>query len=290
MSATLNKAELLPGRRVTRNEYGIAIEAERVYQVLRPLGAAEFNYTEVTGLPAKLSAHPVHSHLLVTGYEEQEDSGIRWLVTVKYGAIEAKGTGDLSRVVSRSGNTVEGARDLTHDAVTGALVLNSAGDAYDSTISVPTAAYEITIVRQEDTAPATVMPYRGTINSASVTIMDTTFAAYAARLTITFKETDGSSDFDYEYTYTITERKNLVLIGGVLTDIGWRESMVDQGYRYLDGGVKKQAMVLDENGEKRPVNTPILLNGSGAKLALGGNPVVGLYQAHPTANWSSLNL
>jgi hypothetical protein len=294
MSTATNKAELIPGRRVDKNEYGIAIYAERSYQVMRLFGASEFGHADISGLPSLFSAHPIYPNLIAAKYRDDEDNALRWVVTVVYEPMKDGDPGEAtSRIIRRSYLPSDGMRDLSYDQDTGEIVQNTAGDPYSATVQVPVTDLQIVIQREEDTDPATVMALNGTVNSDSVQIGAIDIAAYEGRLTIQCEETDGASDFDYVYTYTVQTRKNNVLIGVNLTDIGWREAFVERGFRYLDGSDPAElvaAMVEDEQGNLQPVNEPVLLANDGTLLPPGGTVVITIYDAHPLAAWTTLAL
>jgi len=53
---------------------------------------------------------------------------------------------------------------------------------------------------------------------------------------------------------------------------GWKLQLPDVGYNYLDGGQKKRAYVLDEDGERVACANPVALNNDGSLKAAGVIP------------------
>lgn len=294
MSATKNRAELLPGRSVEYDRSGYAVRATRVYQVMRLFGQVEFDIRNIDNLPVIGSAHPVYPWLPALRILPQEDpNGIRWVVTVEYfNEVNEQSDptqGHTIRIVSRSGDTVEVGRDIMSDQDTGAIVLNSMGQPFENTKQYQHFDSSITIVRRENKYPGTVMTHNGLVNNVSVVLSSTglTVAPYCGRLRISWKETEEGDDLKFEYTYQILIRSNLV--EGV--ELGWRESYIDSGYEYMDGTEIVRATEKDVwSGEERPSSKPIYLDGSGGKLDDGEPPVTITVNPYKTGSWASLYL
>jgi hypothetical protein len=292
MSLTELRAERVPGEQsVERDIRREAVRAEMVYAVLVPFGTRSLNYAAITGLPAIGAAHPDFAALRASRYDDQEQNGRVWRVRVSYEPVPAPpGGSDTKRIISSGWNSIEVQRDLIFDALTGAPVLNTAGDAFEQTLQVPRVDLQFVLEQEEDTAPSTVMPFSGTLNSDNITFDGISVAAKHGRMLISCRDTDEASRFDYLYTYTITVRTNIVLKATApgYEDIGWREGTVSQGYRVLDAAELKHVMVEDDDtGDLRPVNSPVLLDSAGAQTA---TPYVQLWDAHVTADWSTLKL
>lgn len=295
MSTTRNKAELLPGRSAEFDISGNAVRASRDYQVMRNFSQDEFVPTNITGLPRIGDRHPVYTNLPVAKISPREDpNGIRWVVTVEYywessSSSDQNGDeGQKIRLVSRSGDTVEVAKDIMADQATGDLVLNSMSQPFENTKQYQHYDTNTVIVRRENTPPSVAMALNGTINSDSVTISNTgiTIGAYKARLRISWKEADDGGDLKYEYTYVIQKRVNYV----EGTDIGWKEAYIDCGYEYMDGSSVVRATEVDAwSGEERPSSKPVLLDGDGGLLADGEPPVYIVVNPYVAASWSSLH-
>jgi len=292
MSLTLYRAERVPGQQtVDRNAAQAAIRAERVYSILVPFGTSSLNYALVTGLPAIGAQHPDHAALRAQQYEEVERNGRVWHVRVIYEPIPAPPAGeDTKEVVQRSFRSLEIQRELIFDAVTGALIVNTAGDPFDSALQVPAVQGQIVITQKENAAPTTVMPYTGSVNSASITIAGFVIGEKKGRIVIDCEENDPAERFAYTYTYTITLRENLVYSAAApgYVDTGWREGIVSQGYRFLDTGELLTAMTKDEEtGDLRPATVPVHLDENGERTT---TPHVLLFDAHTPLAWSGLDL
>lgn len=68
---------------------------------------------------------------------------------------------------------------------------------------------------------------------------------------------------------------------------GWVKKLLDQGMRTLNATSGKLANVLDEKGHQ--VSSPVLLDGSGQKLASGADPVILEFNIYKTARFADLN-
>ena len=290
MSTSNDTAELKWGRRV-RFDNGVATEAERIYQVLRANNSAEFALSAITGLPAAGTAHPVYTSLRVVEHEPIEENARQWFVRVTYRVAEAiPGEPSTTPVTVRTSyRNSNGQRELSFDAATGAVILNSAGDAFDSVITVPTGDFEIQIVKKQNVSNlSTLIGFNGTVNSGASTVGGISVAAHKGRLTIDVSEIE-DANYDYEVIYTVAIRSNIIPSGETTQDIGWREAFLQQGYRALFGSPAelKYVTVIDEQGEDVPVNKPVLLNADGG---ITETPVFKIVNAHLTEDWRSLPL
>jgi hypothetical protein len=287
MGTTLNLATLIPGRSFEIDDTGAMSGCVRKYQVLRdfasPLNAE--NIATVTGLPAIGSAHPNQAGLKASSYRLAEDgSGLRWVVDVVYTKPAAEAAKDRDSAwtrVNRTGNaeisrgwTMQEIQvDLVADAITGAAVLNAAGDPFESVPQVPRSLPVFRLERKESTAISGQIAKSGKYNSAATTIDGVAVPKHAGRLTITVDKLYGDPDgYTYKYTYEVALMEHIVNLAGTLTDIGWDKALVQSGlfYKETGTGTKLRAMEIDEEtAAARPRATPVLLDTNGYILIPG---------------------
>lgn len=302
MPTALNIASPLPGRSGSWDANGLIVELIEEYQILQAFNGAQPNLVGMSGLPQPQAAHATFGALLVTGYNPREDKvGKRWVVEVRYGRFGLV-TGSCRRI-KREWGYVEASRDLSFDAGTGAPILNVNGNPFERVPQVFHSDPRVTIVRLENSTPATVMAYNGTINSGVITVGSISIPRHSGLIRITVRETDptgaGSPTYKYEVTYDVQMRENIVLYSGTKKNIGWDEAVVERGYYVKIGPDLKRAVETidlgadypdDERYMTRPTADPVLLAADGTLVTDGADAVVSIFQAIPDADWSSLNL
>ena len=296
MGTATGIAERLPGATAKQNAANVVIEATERYQVLLALDKTSTDALSATGLPAVGAAHPSYAALYVLERTPtQETNGKQWVVEVRYGKQKTSGTGYSSRTVLYSSWTETA--ELTADATTGAAILNSAGDPFDSAIQVPRKHPMWTIREHRSSLTvSTVMAYNGCVNSSEVTMpCGTKIPARCAMLDV--EVTDGPGG-GYDISWVVRRRVNKVLIGETLTDIGWDEGILEQGFFFLAEGISKLRYMetevdpltgsarLDADGSPiiRPSALPVLLDADGDQS--GGVALFKRVATHPAAAWS----
>lgn len=297
MGNTLNTASKIGGGRYKENVNGTVIEAIEDYQVMTAISATAATALGASGLPAIGAAHPTHSAIYVVDRSpKQDEGGTRWVVTVKYGRPSGYSEGAYSSRVVEYGSWGS-TEDLVTDQQTGAAILNSAGDPFEDTVQVPR-QYRQWIIRihKSSATISTIMAQSDTVNSASVTMPDgTALAARTGYLTCDVSEPAGGG---VDITYTVRKRvRNVKLNGSDVTDIGWDEAIMQQGYLFKSGSDKLRYMEpemdvsgapkLDESGSPvlRPSAKPCLLNADGT-LNTSGVPLFIRVAVFPESSWS----
>jgi hypothetical protein len=294
MGLTKNTATLLPGRNYTVTTGGIT-DLTRRYQVLRdPRQTIEtLEVALITGLPAIGDAHPANAYAVVNQYRiTEDDNGQRWVIEVMYSSMEftrdylnrpPKGQAETSRGWEAQDVSV----DLTHDALTGEALLNSAGDPFESVPQVARSLPVFRLVRRESTAVSSRLALSGTVNAAAISIDGVSIPRHGGRLTVSSRKLYLDADgFEQEFTYTVTIMANIV--DG--NDIGWDIAFVQAGLFHLKSGetAKQRAMEQDaETKEWRPRATPVLLDANGYKLE-GKDAVNKIVNTMPEASWGSI--
>lgn len=173
-------------------------------------------------------------------------------------------------------------RDLTQDAITGKLVLNSAGQPFDSVpqIDVPSPTFRKVIKVR---SAKTWAQFQGKVNAAQIQIAGTTWAAHQVRCVQADRVKLWNDEFGFveQWTIGLQMMSNLAKIeGGSAVEIGWDLAIVDQGTMQKNDGSGGQegdivpVMVTSaETGKEIAVSQPVLLDGQGyAMLAPGATP------------------
>lgn len=288
-------AKLIKGRSYQYDSEGNLISATETYSVRTGDKSEKVTLDNVSGLPTYETEQTEEGEALVPEYSIQETHPTRWEVEVtlrtETGSRPARPPSSTGEI-SRGWTTEEVEFDLTHDMKTGAPVLNSAGQPFDSVPTVPRVVPVIRVEKFERTSgvPA-AMAKSGCVNSAAITVDGVTVPARCGRLRVSAEKQYRSSGEGenvkegYRVTYELAIMSNMVDQDGTVTDIGWDVALVDMGFFYRDSeGELVRAMELDEEtNEPRPTAEPVLLDGSGGRLVTG-NPKIGIFHAHPEAN------
>lgn len=296
MGNATHTAGKIAGTTCTRDSAGTVTEITDRYQVLEPFGASAATALGASGLPAAGAAHADYSTLFVDQVTpEQDPDGQRWVISVRYGK-SAGGSGGVLRQTVVYGSWCS-SEDLTADAVTGAPLLNLAGDPYDGTLVVPRKYPMWTITKEVSSlTKSSVMAMNGTVNNASVTMpCGTSLAKHCGYLECQISDLPGGK---YQVVYQVQRRIHLVdLDGDGAVDIGWDEAILERGYFFLADGVTKLRFMetevdpttgaarLDPSGSPvvRPSGRPQLLDAFGD---VGADPIFTRWATIPEATWS----
>lgn len=186
--------------------------------------------------------------------------------------------------------------DLMNDAVTGAAVMNSAKEPFDSVPQREMLLPCVSFRRISAKHPSFYAPYNGTVNNVSVTVMGITFAKHCARILIEAKRIEEGEDEQdagkYEYSFRIEGASNMYAPNSSTSpvDIGWDVSMLDCGYSYLDEANRAHPIMIEgaDGSFVRPTSPQLLCNGS-------FDPVRGVayflkFSPYPESSWASLHL
>ncbi len=225
-----------------------------------------------------------------------------WKITVSYelkqkdeGSSQGSDTG--RRNIKVSFGVAEDSTDVTTDMDTGDLIVNSAGDPFDSVPQKRTFGAEIRIEFDTATFPLADYLLNGHVNNAAFTIGGMTFNRCCLMLRV--EVTDGDDpDHRWHCSYTFTQKINPVKPpegysgddGGPTLDIGWDVAFAQCGFQYLDANdneKKKKFVVLDENGNGREPSLPMPLDGQGHPAA---EPEPYRVRVYPEANFSALSI
>lgn len=238
------------------------------------------------GVPAIGSKHPKYDGCVVGDYDVSEGSDgdkIVLTIVVSYERIASEAVSieseeevpeEITAQVTQWGwDTGTGERELVSDA-TGAQVLNSAGDPFDSVPRYSAPEPTFTKVLKFTKRPGSIREYKCKVNKSPVTIGADTYPPHTLLCDIAEARDLGDKYWNYQYTVTLKYRSQIVDLNGPnesegsQTEIGWDSAIVDAGMRENRDGVTKTLIRIrdEETGEMCTVTTPALLNGSGIRL------------------------
>ncbi|QDV34009.1 hypothetical protein [Tautonia plasticadhaerens] len=218
------------------------------------------------------AAHPGDDGAFIRSIRVQEEAedGCSWSAEVEYGPWEPMEESPLEepaevaidwapreRVVERAWAEDGGSWGLT------GVITNSAGDVFDPPVVRDDSRPILRISTNEPSYPIALAGlYRDTVNDADVSIGGHTFAAKTLKAAAPKARRQWSPNvaggfyWRIDYEFEINEET-------------WVHQQLDNGFRYLDSGSFKQAL----SSDGQPASSPVLLDGSGAQLAAGGDPV-----------------
>ena len=175
-------------------------------------------------------------------------------------------------------------RDLVQDAITGKLVLNSAGQPFDSVpqIDVPSPTFRKVIKVK---SAQTWAQYQGKVNAAAITVGGFSCAPHVVRCVQADRVKLWNDEFGFveQWTIGLQLMSNWARIDNseTATQIGWDLAIVDQGTMALhavfgEGEQYRLGPVMTisaETGKEVAVSQPVLLDGLGfARLEQGAKP------------------
>lgn len=282
MASIISVNEIMPGRSASINSEWKR-EYKRVWRVVTddarvgPLTAREaipVGLADVysTGLESDSGAYCLQVDVAAEG-----DDGKSWLVTASYGYYNPanRPANPLLKPIEVSWSTAQFERvaELDQD---GNPIINSAGDFYDPPVTCDDSRPILSIKRNEATFNDTLADqYRDSINSDPFWNR----SPYECKCHDIQASQSFDADFGWYWTLNYTFEFN---------DDGWRRKILDSGYRYQNTGGTLVLNAVD--GKGTPVSTPILLDGSGKKLADGADPIFNETKVYKERSFSGLNL
>lgn len=228
-----------------------------------------------------------------------------WKITVTYelnsgGASSGEEEEDDGRRnLKVTFGVAEDSADVTTDVETGLLVVNSAGDPFDSVPQKRTFGAEIRIEFDADTFPTADYLLNGHVNNGDFSIGGADGLSFGRHCLLLHVEVSDSDDPDHAWhcVYTLTQKINVVKTpfgydgeGTNTVDIGWDVAFADCGFQYLDqadNDAKKKFVVLDENGNEKEPSLPMPLDGEGHPA---DEPACIRVSVYPEADFSHLSL
>lgn len=142
----------------------------------------------------------------------------------------------------------------------GEAIVNSAGDFFDPPPEKDVVVWTINIQFNENSVPANIRSYAGAVNNAAITVDGEPIAQERCRVVgLDISEVQERND-------TLFRVITLAIATVDNDDDGFDLSVLDQGFRINDGGTIKDILIEDEDGNEQRPSSPVLLDGSGAKL------------------------
>jgi hypothetical protein len=199
-----------------------------------------------------------------------EADGKQWTVTVQYGPYEPASDNPLAEPAQVEVDHDHFDRPVIRD-VDGNLICNSAGDPYNPPIRKDDSRPVLTVVKNYP-APfdlALADDYRDTINSTPFFgVPPGRVKCRAPRASRQFHPVIGEF---YRVTFQFDFNRD-----------GWNAKPLDEGFRYLSGA--QLVAAFDGNSL---ASEPVLLDGEGGRLAVGGDPVYHDFQIYEGRDFAS---
>ena len=304
MAGTLT-AKLIGNRKWTEDANGSITSLTRRYLILRdgiPSGTAaeEIRSSDVTGLPQRQSSHSTtHPNLKCDGYSWEEGVGNekrKLYCDVHYSiwqselnAMNKPPRGQAVEALGwRSGSV---SRDLVRDAATGQILVNTAGQPFDSVPQIDTPSPTFTKVIKTTSRQAWA-DFQGKINASAITVAGIFCGAHCLRCVQVDDERLWNDDFGYKYKYTIglqlISNKAVIEGGNAQTEIGWDQAVVSAGTMEKKTPTSEATPIeiISKTGKTIYASTPVLLDANGkAMLENGAKPYAKRVQVYETANF-----
>ena len=278
-----------------------------IYTVVMADAGTRATADNVSGLPSVGDVHDDFPDLECAGlaFDQVDPASRVWKITATYTRVSSSVSDEPgeeeSRITALEWGFVSHSQELVADAMSGKLVLNSAGDAFDKAIEVDVPDVQIHFVRKEKKFSLAKLQLTGTINDAQVAVLGWTFAPYTARVQVSCRDTlERESKYRFEYDYTITGRSCIVDTAAVTLknagnapdgELGYRIPVLDAGFNQITEDGKQKILVKDANGNFSEPALPQLLDGEGKVPQSGGAlPVAFVFTPYKTASWTALKL
>lgn len=197
----------------------------------------------------------------------------QWKVTASYGPYDATAWSQnpIEWPLKLSWSWAQYERIIWAD-VDGNPILNSAGDPFSDPVTIDDSRPVLRVTRNEATFdPALVDLYRDKVNSGAFCGAPAGYVKMAAP-TAELAFNPDAGGFYYVVTYEFHFNRD-----------GWKKSILDQGFAEKVSGKLKPIM---NQGQK--VDEPVPLNGSGARLPVGGTAVFLEFDVYEEADFSAL--
>ncbi len=301
------KARLLGERKWQVDSNGHLSSCTRRYLIIRdslPTGVEAEEVAKCAGLPtigSKHSGSASGNDLIVTGYafEEGEDGEKQVIYCdVTYALANSVTETDEAAqssqaVVSWGWHSGSVSRDLVRNAKDGSLVVNSAGQPFDSVPQIDFPSPTLSKVIKTKARQANWMGMQGKINNAAITIGGCSCAAHQVRCVQVDEERlfNDEGGFKYQYTCAFQVMYNKTSIEGkAAEEIGWDIAVVDCGtMQIVNDKLVPIKSVSEETGQEVFCSSPVLLDGQGrAVLTKDAKPYAFRVQAYEETTFAPL--
>lgn len=291
----------------------------RCWVASKAAAAAHLDLSDIAGLPQPGDTHPKFTDLQVVGYSIAEyEPGRNFRdVTVEYefpGAADDEGGGgggteEVGKITALDYPLYTQSGDLVADVETGAPVLNSAGDVFDSVPQIEEIFTGVHFVRRTKKSNNALLPLSGTVNLTQIKAFGITFPARTVRLRLQQRYMFDGSRRPWELDVTLEPRHNFVESGcaflptGAETgrpseagrgyDFGWDVALLECGFQYIDSGTHEKVrftVTADDNTKTAP-QLPQLLKSDGDSNQDGQYPkAVLIVKTAKGADWTALKI
>ena len=236
------------------------------------------------GLPHIYDLHPHNRYIMVLDKQAQLLSPTLVEVVVNYG-VRAGSTDDdggasdpLSLPVELSFSDVNDELPVDVD-IQGAAIVNSSLEAFDPPLTKPSNDKRMQITKNiASYRPGDFLGFKDAINSTKWEGFEVGTVRYLGESAT--RVTEGETTY-WRVTHELQIRRD-----------GWVRKILDQGYREKTGKDSSNkptfAEITDTTG--KPVSQPVLLNGSGGKLADGAKPEILEFVLNDSKDFSVMKL
>lgn len=216
-----------------------------------------------------ISPHPTLVGHICRSVKVRQASGAprQWTIDAEYSSAPTKDgeneENPLLRPAKIQWRTNQYRQAIDKD-ITGKAILNSAGDYFDPPVEVDRSRWTANVSKNVATVPSYLLDYADAINNNSFSISGLSVEQYTAKVQdISISELKIEGDvLYYEFSYSLEFRREK-----------WQPfEVLDQGYRnkvlLTEGGqtVSHLEHIMDAGKPRRPVSSPVLLNGQGQRL------------------------
>lgn len=205
-----------------------------------------------------------------------DEQPLLWLVEIEYNSVYIEPQeldNPLLRPAVVTWRTERTTRVLVKDLDNRAVVNSTGLERFDPPIEVDDSRLVLSVTRNEAAfLPSLAYLYKDAVNA------DFFYGVAPGKAKIRGLGSTRTTESGMSFQVTEYEVE--------FSEDGFQPNPLDQGYHELDGG--KLHKILDKDGT--PVSAPVLLNGTGAKLAVGGTPVFLSFKAFRSLPFSALDL
>lgn len=229
--------------------------------------------------------HPNNVWFSLQSIEAEAQSGQEWIISLTYTTRQTDINGsdvDFKTDVQFSKWTYQ--RVVTKDKETGADVVNSAGDPFDSPIVEEIACPVVSVTRRRTAPNMEIIQKIGSINSGEFVLVGITIPKYCAQLSDYRIERGQDQDGNAFYTQTFEFKLNFNKSEDTGEIIGFKAEVANTGFR-VSKGSGDFANILYQ-GE--PITTPAFLTADGTSGT--STPNYKQFVINNLDNFSSFNL
>lgn len=268
-----------PEDRSARNELGVRTYTRGFWLETTDQSDTAYDVGSHGSLPVIGSTFPDDSSAWCRSLDVQCVKGWKvWKVTANYSSELELNTTATSDPAIITWDSEQFQKPAVVDT-SGNGITNSAGDPFLPPEMMDDSRRIVTVRKNLAAVPSWILTYQDAVNSDSFTVDGVTIGigkAKMQRVSVSEVQRRGSTTFR-TVEFQIHLQKD-----------GWLLNVLDQGFRELDGTDRKHIL----NKDKTRITTPVLLDGSGARLSnpTSASAVYLSYTVYTTLAFSSLPL